>query len=604
MKEQRGLRSQLQRLVLPIVAYSAMAVMVGCGHTSSSSSGPPPNAPAVSGVLPPNGSPNGGTLVTLTGTGFEENVSGATIVTFAGLPATDVVVVDDSTITALTPAHVNNTQVNVEVSNSRGVGILMSGYQYLATAGMLSDLNSDGIPDIVIAASKDAGVGVSAGAVFVFYGSDDSAAVSSQVAADADVVIAGAAEGDRLGTALVTGDINGDGHTDLIIGVPFSDNVAENAGEVLVFLGPLPDSAVMGASSADIILGGEGTVAGAWYGIQGDVFGAALALGDANEDGVIDLLVGAPGVDLNVGESNEIEDAGRIYLFSGGDALVSGSASGAASMVDGVKDFDQLGSDVCIVDLNADGRPDLAASYDVMLSGPNHSGKVAIFTSEGQATTTTDSAEIVLKSSENGDRFGFTLTCADINGDGAEDLLVGAPYSNSFSSASGRVYAFLGSEDFAGGIVQNTSDAIFTGQLSNTNFGSELASADVNGDGYDDVMVGAPFTTATATWDGQVFVFFGAEVPADSVAYSSDVILTGESIAGERFGSAIEVLDSDMDGIADIMSGATGHADLAGRVYVFNGKEAIVDTDAVDGDLILSGQSEGGSFGSSISQGR
>lgn len=602
MKQQRGLRTKLQQMVLPAVAYSALALMAGCGGTSSGGGSQGGSAPVVSGVLPLTGSPDGGTPVTLTGSGFD--VQGTTRVTFAGLAATDVVVVDDNTITALTPVHVNDSVVDVEVSNSRGKGVLVSGFHYLATAGFLSDLNSDGIPDVAIAATKDNGAGVSAGAVFVFYGTEGLVGVGDRTASQADVVITGSGEGDRFGTSVVTGDINADGHTDLVVGAPLADSSAVDAGMVAIFLGPLPQSAVMSAANADIVLTGEGTVGGAWWGVQGDKFGTAMSLGDTNSDGQLDLLVGAPGVDLNVGESNEIEDAGRAYLFLGGSHLASGSAASAESVVDGVREADQLGLEVCLIDLNADGATDIAVSFDVMLSGPNHKGQVALFTTQGQAQVTSNDADVVLSSSENGDRFGSALICGDINGDGNEDLIVGAPYSSAFSSASGRGYLFLGGAGVASAVAQDAADAIYTGQLANTNFGSEVASADVNGDGYGDVMVGAPFTTFGATWDGQVFVFFGAEIPADSVAYSADVVLSGEPIAGERFGSAIEVLDSDIDGIADIMSSATGHGGLSGRVYVFHGEVSILDQGADEDDMTLTGESEGGSFGSSISRGK
>jgi len=599
---QRGLRGRLRRLAVPAVLCGALAFLAGCGSTTSDGDSQGGSAPVVNGAAPASGAPSGGTLVTLTGRNFV--AAGTTKVWFAGVPATDVQVIDDNTITAVTPANPENTQARIKVTNSKGTGILTNGFLYLTTANLLSDLNSDGIPDTAIAATGDDTNGASAGAVFVFYGSEDAAADADRTAADADVVVLGANEGDRFGKSVTTGDVNGDGHTDLLVGAPKSDAVATDAGQVAIFLGPLPASAVLNAGDADVILDGEGTVPGAWWGEQGDEFGTSISLGDTNRDGMLDILVGAPGTDRNVGQPDEVEDAGRAYLFLGGAQLASGNAAAADAMIQGSKVDQNLGFDVCVVDMNADGRGDLVASYDLLVSGPHHQGRVAAFTSEGQAQASVDEAEVVLVSDEDGDRFGFSLACGDINQDGAEDLIVGAPYSNTFSSSSGSAYLFLGGSSVQGGVAQDLADATLLGQLSNTHYASKVAAADVNGDGYDDVLVGAPLTTHVATWDGQMFVFFGSDAPADNVAYHSDVILSGEPENGERFGSAIELLDSNLDGVADIMTSATGHGGLTGRVYVFHGEEAILDAEADEDDMTLTGESEGGSFGSSISRGK
>jgi len=542
-------------------------------------------------------------LVTITGENFLNGVVGATQVTFAGIAATDVTVVDDATITAVTPPHVNDAMVDVEVINSLGIGTLGSGFHYLATATIVSDLNSDGIPDIAIGAIGDSSAGMESGAVYVFYGREGQAAQADRTAGEADLVIYGVAEGDEFGAAVQTGDVNGDGHTDLLVGSPDSDLPVADAGAVSIFLGPLPDSGVLGAGSADMTILGEGTVAGAWHGVEGDRFGATISLGDNDGDGILDALIGAPGTDLNVGLADELEDAGRAYLFVGGPQLDGGSAGTADAILSGVREEDHFGSEVCLADVNADGQADLAVAFDVYTSGYTHKGRVAIFSQGAAAAATSDDADIVLESSEDGDRFGASIICGDVNGDGNADLVVGAPFSDAFSAGSGRAYVFLGGLDFAGATA-NEADVIYTGQQTHTRFGVKLAAADVNGDGYDDVLVSAPFASFAEFLDGQVFVFFGEDVPVDNVAFSGDVVMTGESVPEARFGSAIEVLDSDLDGIADVMSSAKGYTSLTGRVYVFQGEETLLDQDAEQDDMTLTGESSGGGFGSSISRGQ
>lgn len=582
--------------------------MVGCGGVSD---GPgsggggslESNLPSISGIAPTSGPPSGGTLITITGEGFSEGVIGGTVVRFGDELATDVVVLDDVTLQATTPAGVNDLTVAVSVQNSLGTATLSSAYSYLSTASIVSDLNSDGLPDLVVAAGKDDTAALDAGAVYVFFGVEDLASAEDETTAQADVVVLGTEVRDYLGAAVATGDINADGHTDLVVGAPRHDANVIDDGLVAIFLGPLGDNLSLSVLDADILLTGEGTVPGVTYDDRGDKFGQSLALGDRNGDGILDLLVGAPGADLMVDQPGEFADGGRVYLFHGGGQLASGSAAEAVEIIDGLKEDDHLGTDVCLVDINADGSADIAASYDVITSGPNHEARVAIFTAEAP-TGRADEAQLTLTGASNGDRFGYALACGDLNGDGFEDLVAGAPYAvTSTGQVVGRAYAFLGHEAFGSSSALD-ADATFSGQLTGTGFASELSSADVNGDGYGDLLIGAPFSTSVATWDGQIFAFFGGDVLLDQLAHQASVILTGAEEAGERFGSAVEVLDSDADGVADVMSGAAGHASLAGRVHLFAGSETLADQGAESDDLTLTGEYENGNFGSSISRGR
>lgn len=608
---QRGTQYPLwRRLSLPLLA-GALTLTIGCGgggggvpagedDGGNAPEGPP--APTVTAVNPTTGSPQGGTNVMITGSGFLEDVTGATSVTFGGLAATGVVVVDDTTISAVTPAGVDDTIVVVQVENSSGIGALGAGFHYLATAEIISDLNSDGFPDVVIAAPRDDLGGDQAGTVYIFYGVEDSATLGDAPAVEADVTVTGIAAGDKLGTVIASGDVNGDGHDDLLTGAPYADQPSEDAGVVAIFFGPLPEAAQLDLGEADVILSGEGIEPGI-FGDIADHFGTSLSLGDVDGDGLLDILVGAPGADAKPGEYDPIRDAGRAYLFLGSDGLTDTSAADALVTIVGVKSGRNLGSAVSITDVNADGLGDLTISEAATWSSHSFGGHVYVFLAGDLESGTGQDADLRIMAEANGDMFGASITGGDFNGDGVEDLMVGAPEANITGYSNGCVYVFLGHPDFD---VESADDAdiALSGYFSNTSFGSNIACADMNGDGFGDVMVGAPRYSSGASRNGRVFVFLGTEDPMDELADFCDVIYTGEESNNGGFGSSVEVLDCDGDGMADVMSSATGIESSAGKVYLFRGKDLSFDASATEDDRTLSGDSDGDKFGSAISRGK
>ncbi len=115
-----------------------------------------------------------------------------------------------------------------------------------------------------------------------------------------------------------------------------------------------------------------------------------------------------------------------------------------------------------------------------------------------------------------GENFGFTASNAgDVNGDGYDDIIVGA---YAYSSSTGRAYVYYG-----GIIMNNVADVIMTGEAANSSFGISVSSAgDVNGDGYSDVIVGA---NGYSTNTGRAYIFFGGA----AMNNAADVTMTGDS---------------------------------------------------------------------------
>ncbi|MFZ1459926.1 MAG: FG-GAP-like repeat-containing protein, partial [Ignavibacteria bacterium] len=186
-----------------------------------------------------------------------------------------------------------------------------------------------------------------------------------------------------------------------------------------------------------------------------------------------------------------------------------------------------------------------------------------------------------------GDEYGRSVSSAgDVNGDGFDDVIIGAPKNNAGGISSGRAYIFFG-----GAIINNSVDVILTGGAVSNYFGISVSSAgDVNSDGYDDVIVGA---YGYNSFTGRAYVYFGG-ASMNSVA---DVFMTGE-FTGHNFGSSVSGAgDANNDGFSDVIIGAYGSNSNTGKAYVFYGGVSMNNI----ADVTFTGETSQSYFGSSVS---
>jgi hypothetical protein len=393
---------------------------------------------------------------------------------------------------------------------------------------------------------------------------------------------------------VATGDLNGDGFTDVAVGAWFEDaGGLDRSGRAYIRWGPT-------YSTVTTLEPATPTYYGA--------FGQGLAIGDLDGDGIDDLVVGEGN-----GEPPPPLAPGRLNLFKGGAHFATVPALVSTSL--GTGDSYQIFSRaMSSADFNDDGYDDVAVGIPTTaVLGINKAGQVEVYWGPDFASATALTAPQVTESGFLGDR----LSAADVNGDGIADLIVGAPRQKLGGLiAMGRVFIFTGpalqhfktidhplpdgaNSRFANAVVgcdlnaDGIDDVISTDQRNHAfifwsptfdtytvvsrppdpvsgtavavSFGYFSTAGDVNGDGWGDVLVTEPFADGGA---GRVYAAFGPH-------YSNFLVLADKVMqAPAEFGWGLYLADLDFDNRLELLVGsdlATSSGVLgAGHVSVFS----------------------------------
>jgi hypothetical protein len=390
----------------------------------------------------------------------------------------------------------------------------------------------------------------------------------------------GVAAGDNSGGAVSSaGDVNGDGLDDLIIGAYGADpNGINNSGSSYVVFGRRAGfAAAINLSTLD---GSNG------FRLDGvamfdSIHGGVSAAGDINGDGLDDLIIGARGADPN----------GTVN--SGSSYLVFGRSTGFAATInlstldgsngfrlDGVAAGDYSGRAVSAVgDVNGDGLDDLIiGAYGADPNGTDSSGSSYVVF--GRSTRFASAINLSTLDGINGfrldgvaayDSCGIAVSSADdLNGDGIDDLIIGAPYADPNGDRSGSSYVVFGrSTGFAPAINLFALDGGNGFRLDGVAQGdysgrAVSAAGDVNGDGLDDLIIGAVGAAPNGSRSGSSYVVFGRSTGfASAINLSTLNGSTGFRLDGVAAGdySGLEVSaagDVNADGIDDLIIGARG----------------------------------------------
>ena len=373
-------------------------------------------------------------------------------------------------------------------------------------------------------------------------------------------------------------DVGGDGKSDIVTGAPG----ANSAGEVYLFFSDSIQGELNGSdistSSAGKTFTGESA---------GDLFGHAVAIaGDINGDEYADIIVGAP--DAQSGGDN----AGKAYIYFGGPPSLMDTA--ADVIISGTDSSDNVGYSVSPAgDVNNDGFDDIIISArNRYQSGNPYAGEAYIFyggssltNKDGYPDLLAEDADVILKGEKAQDKFGSSVSWAgDFNKDGYDDVIVGAPLADvSINDTRGRAYIYYG-----GTAMDSTADVKITGAANFDQLGYSLSRAgDMNGDGYGDVVIGAPMADMDIGGDnkGKAYIIYGGGSAVGSIdlaASSASVTVLSGFEVHEFFGTSVGYgSDVNNDGYSDVVVGGQYlgmNSAFTGRAYVYLGGASVDNT--------------------------
>ena len=435
-----------------------------------------------------------------------------------------------------------------------------AGY-WVSSAG---DIDGDGLSDILAGAYDEDEGGLNAGAVYVILGASLGENGTYNLS-QADYKIIGEDEGDWAGIMTSgTGDVDGDGLDDILVGAYGVDDKGPITGAAyLIFGSSFGENKTIDLSEADHKFMGESEDDHAGY--------AVGRAGDVDGDGLDDILIGSSGQDAGGGH------AGATYIILASSLAANVPTELVQADYKFIGESPQNWSGYQVAgggDVDGDGLDDLLVGAD---DGGDHAHSTYLILGSSLTSSTMNLSESDYKfHGENADDYASQVSIVgDTDGDGLDDILIGAAGLDDGGNLAGGAYVVLGGSLGEPGTYDlSVADYKFIGEHPDNYAGATVASAgDIDGDGLADLFVGALDYSLDYEYQGAAYIILGASLGDDREIdlYYADYKMVGnteEIYLGQSVATAGDV---DGDGKDDAIVGAYNGPDWNGAMHIFTG---------------------------------